>query len=194
VLLLLLGCCFRRPAGLRRPNRRARAAATGHPDGQDAASAAAHAEVIAAAAPDALAATLAATLIARGAARSLHTGLTARGRAETMRKRPKGRVGTVEMDAGGRPGLGWWWWLRQGPGSRCVARRRSSRLRSRGRKAGFERAAYLRSEMRPRSPMKDKPTTRRPPAGLGMDDPDPLGSVAALANPEAPRRADICSA
>jgi hypothetical protein len=33
--------------------------------------------------------------------------------------------------------------------------------------------------------MKDKPTTRRPPAGPGMDDPDPLGSGAALANPEA---------
>ena len=29
--------------------------------------------------------------------------------------------------------------------------------------------------------MKDKPTTRRPPAGLGMDDPDPLGSGAVVA-------------
>ena len=45
---------------------------------------------------------------------------------------------------------------------------------------------YMRSAWsRPRSPMKDKPTTRRPPAGPGMDDPDPLGSGAALANPEA---------
>ena len=33
--------------------------------------------------------------------------------------------------------------------------------------------------------MKDNPTTRRPPAGLGIDDPDPLGSGAALARPEA---------
>ena len=33
--------------------------------------------------------------------------------------------------------------------------------------------------------MKDKPTTRRPPAGPGMDDPDPLGSGAALVSPEA---------
>ena len=33
--------------------------------------------------------------------------------------------------------------------------------------------------------MKDNPTTRRPPAGLGIDDPDPLGSGATLASPEA---------
>ena len=33
--------------------------------------------------------------------------------------------------------------------------------------------------------MMDKPTTRRPPAGPGMDDPDPLGSGAALTKCEA---------
>ena len=61
---------------------------------------------------------------------------------------------------------------------RSSSKPRSRRTESRARKGGIP-------ETRPRSPMKDKPTTRRPPAGLGMDDPDPMGSGVALASPEA---------
>ena len=84
------------------------------------------------------------------------------------------------MDAGGWPGLGWWCWLRKGPGRRRAGTQQQQQ-------AAFEGGhTYMRSAWsRPRSPMKDKPTTRRPPAGLGMDDPDPLGSGAALASPGA---------
>ena len=77
------------------------------------------------------------------------------------------------MDAGGRPGLGWWWWLRQGPGWRGGGAQEQ-------RQAAFERPhrAGRRGstpEKRPRSPMKDKPAARRPPAGPRIDDPGPPG-------------------
>ena len=76
----------------------------------------------------------------------------------------EGRVRRVEMDGGGRSGLSWWSWLWQGPvwqrgcaqeQQQAALERQDSRVR---------RAAYLRS--RPKSPMKDKPAARRPPAGL----------------------------
>jgi len=89
------------------------------------------------------------------------------------------------MDAGGWQGLGWWCWLRKAPGKRRARTQQQQQ-------AAFEGGhTYMRSAWsRPRSPMKDKPTTRRPPAGPGMDDPDPLGSGAALAST---RRAAICA-
>ena len=40
---------------------------------------------------------------------------------------------------------------------------------------GLEEGTQERAETRPGSPMKDKPAARRPPAGLGIDDPDPPG-------------------
>ena len=45
----------------------------------------------------------------------------------------------------------------------------------RSQRAGFEGSI---PDSRPESPMKDKPTARRPPAGLGIDDPTPRANAA----------------
>ena len=83
------------------------------------------------------------------------------------------------MDAGGRPGLGWWWRLRQGPEwQRGCAQEQQQAAFERPRRAE-NKAAYLRS--RPGSPMKDKPAARRPAAGLGINVPTPRADAAALA-------------
>jgi hypothetical protein len=58
------------------------------------------------------------------------------------------RVRTVEMDAGGWPGLGWRWWLRQGPGRRRVGAQEQQKPRSRGR-AGRELASVPRPRRTP---------------------------------------------
>jgi hypothetical protein len=76
------------PTAVREARTGARAAATGHPNGQAAVSAAAHAAAIEPAAFAALPAALAAASAAGGASRGLHTGHTER--AETMHERPKG--------------------------------------------------------------------------------------------------------
>ena len=107
----------------------------------------------------------------------------AHGKGGNDARTAEGRVGTVELDAGGRPGLGWWWWLQQGPGLRRAGAQEQQQAAFEGAESRVRKSSI--PEMRPRSPMKDKPTTRRPPAGLEMDDLDPLGSVAALASPEA---------
>ena len=44
------------------------------------------------------------------------------------------------MDAGGRPGLGRWWWLRQGPGWQRGVAQELQQAAFEGRKAGFKGA------------------------------------------------------
>ena len=160
-----------------------RAAATGHPGGQTATSAAAHAATIEPGAPAALAAALTAAAATGAGSRGLHTGHTER--AETMHTRPKreGRVRRVEMDSGGWPRLGWLEWLRQGPGRRRGRTQEQQQAAFAGAKSRVRKGGI--PWMRPRSPVKDKPTARRLLARLGMDDPGPLGSGAALTSPEA---------
>ena len=85
------------------------------------------------------------------------------------------------MDAGGRPGLGWWWWLRQGPRRRRAGAQEQQQSGLAGLESRVRRAAYLRRGPEVQSPMKDKPTTQRPPAGLRIDYPVPPGSGEALA-------------
>ena len=110
----LPGCAAAAPEGRPRgPNGRARAAAIAHPGGQTAASAAVHAAAMEPAAP----ATLPAATAAEAASRCLHR---VHGKGRNNARTAEGRVRTVEMDAGGRPGLEWWWWLRQGPGRPCT--------------------------------------------------------------------------
>ena len=100
-----------------------------------------------------------------------------------MQERPKG--GSERWKWTPEGGQGW------GGGGGCgrdrdrgmQARRSSSKPRSRRTESRVRKGGI--PETRPRSPMKDKPTTRRPPAGLGMDDPDPMGSGVTLASPEA---------
>ena len=118
-----------------------RAAATGHPGGQTATSAAAHAATIEPGAPAALAAALTAAAATGAGSRGLHTGQTER--AETMHTRPKGGSEGWKWTPEG--GLGWGGWSGCGRAREggVDARRSSSRPRSQGRKAGFERAAYL---------------------------------------------------
>ena len=76
---------------------------------------------------------------------------------------------------GAKQGLeaGWWWEQRWGS-----VRRRGGLQQQ--QQAAFEGGpTYLhprhRPGSRPRSPVRDKPTARRPPTGSGIDDPDPLG-------------------
>ena len=85
------------------------------------------------------------------------------------------------MDAGGRPGLVWWWWLRQGPRRRRAGAQEQQQSGLAGLESRVRRAAYLRRGPEVQSPMKDKPTTQRPPAGLRIDYPVPPGSGEALA-------------
>ena len=105
-------------------------------------SAVAHAAAIEPAARAALPAALAAAADAGAASRGLHTGYTER--AETMHERPKDRSErwkwTPEDGQGWDGGGG----CGRAPEGGVEARRISSRPRSRERKAGFERAAYLR--------------------------------------------------
>jgi hypothetical protein len=124
------------PTAVREARTGARAAATGHPDGQAAASAAAHAAAIEPAAFVALPAALAAASAAGAASRGLHTAHTER--AETMHERRKGGSERLKWTPEG--GQGW------GGGGGCgrareggvQARRSSSSPGLRGWKAGFE--------------------------------------------------------
>ena len=77
------------------------------------------------------------------------------------------------MDAEGWPGLGRWWWPRQGPwwprgGAQEQRQAAFERPQGAGRRGSTP-------ETRPRSPVKGKPATRRPPAGPRIDYPGPLG-------------------
>ena len=98
-------------------------------------------------------------------------GHTGEGRNEA--RTAKGRVRRVEMDAEGWPGLGRWWWPRQGPwwprgGAQEQRQAAFERPQGAGRRGSTP-------ETRPRSPVKGKPATRRPPAGPRIDYPGPLG-------------------
>ena len=85
----------------------------------------------------------------------------------------EGWVRRVEMDAAGRPGLGRWCWLRQGPGWQRAGAQEQQQAAFEGAESRVRKGGS--PETRPRSPVKDKPTTRRPPAGPRIDDPGPLG-------------------
>ena len=87
------------------------------------------------------------------------------------------------MDAAGRPGLGRWCWLRQGPGWQRAGAQEQQQAAFEGAESRVRTGGI--PETRPRSPMKDKPAARRPPAGLGIDDPAPLGCRGALARVQA---------
>ena len=61
------------------------------------------------------------------------------------------------MDAGGRPGLGGWWWLRQGPGSRCAGAQDQQQAAFEGAESRVRKGGI--PETRPGSPI-DLPTPR----------------------------------
>ena len=64
---------------------------------------------------------------------------SAHGKGRNDARTAEGRVRTVEMNAGGWSGLGWRWWLRQGPGRRRAGTQQQQQAAfkgSRGQRTG----------------------------------------------------------